>query len=477
MKRRDIFKEFLTTIFCSTTVKASGGKIYRSGDWFSTCDFGDKAFESYVSLLKIAYSNSEPQMQQPGYLPKAFPRTESIQRFFSYLKSYSSMLTLPDANDAYANTYAYKAAITLLSAIFKKSDNRDIFDIENEDISLEFRNALACIKTNSVARDIKAVFNAVDVANSNKNYFYDVDYSDDNSKYNYCLPIFETSVIPHASRIIQPISLYIYIDPVQNYNEHSTAFLNRITSSFMPFPEKERQSYTKDGIWLCKPLSLKPIYYYESSFAYVTHLDDATILNDYKCANINDLVQLVIQKAVKQYTSYIAPSIAEYENSLVDYLEDLIRRILSLDLKWLYNSSKKEIEKCREEVKKILIGYPEVFSYIDCCSDEIIQQQLLTILHHAITEITKFINDNGKDIAGYANAHNCENHIKYIKGKRTRDNSKELTELSEKLKAVPNKEPHNLYECYYYTSSNELYDLLNSISNYKNYFKKSKKSS
>lgn len=155
----------------------------------------------------------------------------------------------------------------------------------------------------------------------------------------------------------------------------------------------------------------------------------------------------------------------------------ILRFTKSLDLKWLYNNSKKEIEKCREEVEKILIGYPEVYTYIDGCSDEIIEKRLLTILHHAITEITDFINNNCEDVAGYANAHNCEKHIKYIKGKVYGNSFKELTQLSEKLKAVPNKEPHSLYERYYYTSSNELYDLLNSIRTYKHYFKKSKNSS
>ena len=131
----------------------------------------------------------------------------------------------------------------------------------------------------------------------------------------------------------------------------------------------------------------------------------------------------------------------------------------------------------REEVEKILIGYPEVYSYIDGCYDEVIEKQLLTILHQAIIEITTFINNNGKDIAGYANAHNCEKHIKYIKGIVYGNRFKELTDISEKLKAIPSKEPHSIYECYYYTSSNELYDLLNSIIKYKNYFKKSKNSS
>lgn len=181
MKRIDIFREFLKTIFGSTTVKATGGKIYKSGNLFSTCDFGDKAHEEYLNLLKIAYLNKNPQMQRPKYPPEAFPRTESLQRFFVYLKAYNGSLSLPDVNDTYASTFAFKAAITILEAIFWKSDSTNKFLIGNEDISENFRKALGYIKEALVARDIKAVFNAVDRDNS-KNYFYDTDYSNDNSQ-------------------------------------------------------------------------------------------------------------------------------------------------------------------------------------------------------------------------------------------------------------------------------------------------------
>ncbi|WP_028515125.1 hypothetical protein [Ruminococcus flavefaciens] len=476
MRRIDTFKEFLITIFGSTTVKATGGKIYRSGNLFSTCDYGDKALEEYVNLLKIAYSNRDSKIQRPNYPPEAFHRTESIQRFFAYLKAYNSTLTLPDVNDSYANIFAFKAAITILDAIFSKSDSTNKFKVENEDISGIFRKALDYIKANSVARDIKAVSNAVDVAKS-KNYFYDTDYSNDNSQYNYSIHVVEFSVIPKVSRIIYPISLGIYIDPSKRYDDNSQYFFNLTTSSFAPFNKGNAQMVTTDEFLLSKPLSLVGIRYFPLLFDYVTHLDDATILNNYKCANKYVLNQFVIEKAVKQYTDYMAPSIAEYEKSLVDYMEDLIRRVLSLDLKWLYNNSEKKIEKCREEIEIVLIGYPEVYSYIDGCSDKIIRKQLLTILHHAIVEITQFINNNGKDISKYAITHNCENHIKYVKGRVYGKSFKELNELSEKLKETPTEGPHSLYECYYYTSSNELADLLSSISNYKNLFKKSKKSS
>lgn len=170
MKRIDIFKEFLIAIFGSTTVKNSGGKIYRSGDWFSTCDFGDKAFDNYRSLLEIAYSYKHPQIQRPNYDPEDFNRTDSIKHFFVYLKSYKDSLTLPDITDTDANTFAYQAAITLLVAIFTKSDSTGKFSVGNEDISSEFRNALDNIKGMSIGSNINDLFNAL---NQSDYYIYD----------------------------------------------------------------------------------------------------------------------------------------------------------------------------------------------------------------------------------------------------------------------------------------------------------------
>lgn len=280
--------------------------------------------------------------------------------------------------------------------------------------------------------------------------------------------------------IIRPITLRIYIDQSKKYDPSSQFFFNSITSCLYSYDAengKTTNESSSEELYLSKPLSLIQIRSdIPEHFYFVTFLDEEVIFNKYNSRNENELIQAISRKAAIQIREK-SDSISTYELGLVDYLDDLIRRVLRLDLKWLYDDSKKKIEKCKEEVEKILIGYPEVYSYIDGCTDEIIQKQLLTILHHAIAEITEFINNNGEEISWYAKAHNCENHIEYIKGIVFGNKFKKLTELSEKLKVTPAETPNNLYECYYYTSSNELYDLLNSISTYKNCFKKPKKSS
>lgn len=83
MKRRNILKELLTIVFGSTTVKISGGKIYKSGDLFSTCDFSFDFFEEYKNLFKIAFLKDKPEIQKPNYPPEDFRRVESIEKLFN----------------------------------------------------------------------------------------------------------------------------------------------------------------------------------------------------------------------------------------------------------------------------------------------------------------------------------------------------------------------------------------------------------
>lgn len=208
-------------------------------------------------------------------------------------------------------------------------------------------------------------------------------------------------------------------------------------------------------------------------FYFVTHLDQQTVFNKYQCSDESELINIITRRGRNQYFEGFKDILSQYELSLVEYTDDLIKRLLSVDLLWLYDNKQRKVEKCKEEVSKILIGYAHVFSLIDMCSEEVIIKQLIAILHHAVTETTKFIESNGRFIAKCATKHKCESHIKYVKNK----NYKQYTALSEKLKQVPDTEPQSLYENYYYTSSNELDRLLNAISEYKNYFKKSKKSS
>ena len=165
-------------------------------------------------------------------------------------------------------------------------------------------------------------------------------------------------------------------------------------------------------------------------------------------------------------------TINKYELSLISYTDDLISRVIKLNLSWIYSNNKKSVDKCKEEIEKILIGYPEIYTYFDSFSDETITKQLLAILHNAVKEITKFINDNGHTISKCVNNHKCSEHKKYLKGKINGNKFKEFKKLSEDLVQNIYKVPQSLGERYYYTSSNELNELLEALRTYYDLLKK-----
>lgn len=476
MKRIKILKEFLITIFGSTTVKPASGKIYRSGNLFSSCKFDDADYNHYLKLLQIAFLTDNPEIQSPNYAPTVFHREESISRFITYLESYNEDITLPTkADDKTTNKFVYDAAITILSAIFTKSIYSDKFLIETEDISSEFRNALEEIKDYHIGYNINDIFNSMSADSSY--YIYDADYIEDKSKYNYCLSACTIGNEQYVSKIINEIFLRIYIDENGNFDKQSRFFFNNITSHFSSYNKqsKTEKDLNSSEFYLSKPLSLIKISKdFPIFFDFVTHLDEEIILHKYKCKNEVELNRIIIDKAFMQYEDNIAPLISEYEISLISYTEDLIKRVMNLDLTWLYSSAQKNIEKCRKEVEKVVVGYPEIYTYIDSCPENIIIQQLLTILHHAVVEITDFIRNSGDFIAECVLKHQCSDHVKYIKGKINAKKFKELRELSENLLTKDSEELKYLGEMYYYTSSNELGKLLDVLQEYYNFLKKSR---
>ncbi len=474
MKRKDVLREFLTTIFGSTTVKESKGKIYKSGDWFSKCEFSFNDFESYSDLLKIAYVKDKPEIQRPNFPPEDFNRINSMRRLFSYLESYNDDISFPEINDPAANDFAFSSSIELLKSIFSKSNNTDKFAVEDENISESFKEAIDNIRTARISNSLR---NAISWINFEHKVF-DTDYSNNMNLYNYHFRINVNDGDCDQSKQIVPILLHIYIDPSKKYSEETIFFFSDITSDFFIYSQNNKtvlkEPLSTGEFYLQKPLSLQPIKHLPIFFDYVTHIDEETIFCKYKCTNATELIRNITNKALIQYKEFISPLKQEYEKSLVNYTDDLLNRILSLDLMWLYHDSKKSLEKCRKEVEKILIGYPEVYTYIDSCSEDIVRKQLLAILHHAIVKTTMFIKENGEFISKCANNYKCESHIKYMKNKIYGNSFKELIALSNKVKTTSTDEPQSLYEHYYYTSSNELENLLNSLKSYKDYFKKSK---
>lgn len=150
---------------------------------------------------------------------------------------------------------------------------------------------------------------------------------------------------------------------------------------------------------------------------------------------------------------------------------------MSLDLIWLYTDTEKSNDKCREEIEKIVVGYPEIYSYLDSCSEEVKFKQLSIILHHSVKVITAFINNRCRFVSVCINSPEYSEHKKHVKGIVNGKKFKQLKELSEGMNNDENEEMHSLFDEYYYTSGNELSQLLASLQSYYESLKKVHKES
>ena len=470
MKRKEVFKEFLKVIFGATTIKPTAGKIYRAGNLFSECNFNDEYMDLYVKLLRIAFLDISPKEQRVNYEPTEFPRLESISRFYNYLRSYKADIRLPEVNETSSRGFAYKAALEILSVIFFKSNESDRFNLENEDISIIFRNALDRIQY--------SYNNSQTISNLINNYsscIYDAEFNKE--RCNYSISVETGTILDDIMDLYSPILLKIYLSKTGKYDKQSPFFFNKITRLFDS--DNDKKNINSEEIFLYKPLALSgftidipPI------FEFYTYLDEKIIIKNYKCNDDFSLKKKIIAKARSQYKNIIiADLLPRWKQNLVFYTEDIIKRVMRLDLKWLYNNEKKDINKCRKELEKIVIGYPEIFSYIDNCCEDIQKEQLLIILHHAVKEITAFINRRSDLISQCAISLEYLDHKKYVQSLINGKKFRTLKTFSESLYDNNNNEPNSLLDLYYYTSSNELPLLLLSLESYYKQLKKAKENS
>ena len=463
MKRKDVLREFLVCIFNKTTVKPSKGIIATSGDLFSKCRFSHTDFKNYMKLLHIAFMEENPMIYNPNTKgvggAKQFKQAESISRFFVYLESYGK--TINSDKLERKNEFAFTSASSILSAIFVKSNNSNQVDIEEEDISIAFRNALDSINVNPFLPSGDPMFDFYTIKDD---YIYDTDY--DKSSCNYSIPVNVTT------QVLYPIKVRILIDKNRKYDVNAPFFLKLAVGSFHCL-HGASENILGEAFYIEKPISFFNINSLPMSFLFATYLDEETIINYDSTYDCRQLIKIIERKANSQRINMLRET--TYFADLENYSTDIIKRILGLDLKWLYGDDEKTLDKCKEEIEKIIVCYNELYTYFDSCDETVAVRQYLTILHHAIVEVTNYLNENMDFIASCVANNECSDHIKYIKGIINGTKYKEFVVFSEGAVDNETNEPECLGEIYYYTSSNELSQLLQAIRGYYEALKKSRK--
>lgn len=475
MKRKDTLREFLKAVFGTHNVKIADDKIYYNNTLFRECEFNFDDYVDYVKLLRIAFLQDSPRMQKPTKDVKEFPREECKQNFFKYIENYEGKIPSSVYDKKLSDYFAYEAAIEILEAIFTDSEYKDIFKLESEDISQAFRKAIDSIEYIVIDPDDPLCIRQL----RNNDEILDDDYTGDSDSFNYSLPIILSGdIIPET---VKEPKIKIYVDKSGKYDEKSQFFFRNIVSTLSKYKDSYYINTIKDNVnqterYLEKALSYTTIKYISISFVFVTHLDEENIIKDYKCTDDIELTRILTDKAKKQYCPILLNQIKEYELSLIEYTADLIKRILSLDLNWLYGGDKKTSEKCWEEIEKIVIGYNDLHIYFDICEEAVAIKQLLTILHHAVVEVTNYLNKNKEYIAECVKRNDWSDRREYVKG-IVNGKFKHLEEFAEGISDSEISDPECLGEAYYYTSCNELTKLLEEVKGYYELLKKTRKNS
>ena len=463
MKRVEFFNELLVAVFGGRTVQPSAGQIKYSGDGTASLKYTETEYRNYVKLFKIAFLDDDPIYIKTD-IEGAFDRGQSISRLLTFLGSYRD-ISYPDEEYKDINSFAFESSVTLLKAVYSGIDDPDRMDIGSDDISKAVMKAFDNIYKSLGGFRVCDIIDEIN--QESKDRFFDTKYREDPGQYNYAVSIYDISAAPDQCFWISDIKLRIYVYINGRYDKHSSFFFRDMTSGLECYGAKKELSNDTGERFLTKPVSFLTIKKPGNDYTYfVTHLDEDSILKEYQCFSRECLRVELRHRFAEQYSSEYNEMKEEYEHSLISYTQDIIKRIMSLDLKWLYGNKSRNVSKCREEIKKIIVGYPEIYTYLDSCSDDVIAEQLVTILRHAVESVTSFINAYGDSIAYYGHWYNIEPHINYIKGLCNGKKYKEWKAYSETLNVNDKEKPTSLGEYYYYTSGNGLAEWLNALAEY-----------
>lgn len=454
MNRKEILKQFLQSIFGKTTVKPidKSNTIYLGGDLYSKCEFNMSDLKQYEKLINIAFIRANTIVRNKNATGNDVPfdRKISVHNFFKYLETLNMYITFPESEYEQIYDYAYNWAIMILNAIFNSNSDDDVMSV--------LENTLDEIAKDSNRISINRI---IELSSLSK----PIEFQD--KEFNASRTNIEFPIMLDNTQFILPVDLPIYINNDLEYNPETNFFYQNIHYQLSGYNSHiESCNFAKTlttEYYLTSPISDVKIKFPPTEFNFKTCIDEE-ILMQYNCINAEVIKNEISNKAREQFSDTYNTKLTEYETSLVDYTESIIKRVQAVDLEWLYGGNEKTVERCETEICKIL--YSKEFLFKICkCDNAVRVEQMTTVLHHAIVSVTEFLNKHGSVIAEYAKKHNCDNHKNAVKELLF---SGSLYILAKKLKTIEDVKPQTLRELYYFTSNKELQELLNAVDDYIN---------
>ena len=304
-------------------------------------------------------------------------------------------------------------------------------DIGSETIDDEFYSAIKEINDTIFA---SAVIMRYRIKNKDILIINDTEYNE--RDYNYAIPMNMYSVGNPYVAIFPNIEAYVYklikapkelqrkqesfeemikgyvklpIDPNSFFEEQDSDYITikspivRVESKHMPI---STVSFTSG--------KMKDQYFY-----YVTSLNEYFLRSKHgEIKNHEDLDKYLKNKAKKDVDRFYKTKKYDYYHKLVEYIEDVVKRILQIDVYLFINNGSDDIEIYKKNIECFNIDSRYILEFLDDSMNK--QGMIYYMIERIIDDFSNNLKKHGKSIVNelciWLNKKDLEKHLKVIKG-------------------------------------------------------------
>ncbi len=441
MYRQDALRELLKIVFGVTTISVTNDSfITYQGKWFSNCSYDDRAYEKYCELFKLILLSDSPQIiDKNSDADTKFDKSEAISSIIQYFEMYN--ISIAEVYETFSDkSYFYKWLYeifkeNLLPVILISDSNKAELKITKENISKEFQESLKEIEMKIAQRHIRA-----NMEPKAEIILYDLNYRKEecNLKIN-CLGLFPSDIMDRMLSL-QPIMVLFYYPFCPKGN--SVSYLDFFQESILAPNtksysfEETKAGYNKIRLWLSKK-KIKQNSFYSENYIFLTYLDEKQILA-YNCISPEDLNNIIRQKAKNRLRVEIQSRYIAYCQDVFEFVDDVLRRIFSLDFKKMVRFNDCKVEEIKEELQKVIVNFGQLYLILNDYDEECYRKQSYLIIQNIIFAAIKMLERQGEIFSKefneqIAGSEKLKNHKRRIKSYCSSDNLLKAIEIEKKM--------------------------------------------
>jgi len=420
IRREDMLSELLKTIFGVTTISVTNdGYITCTGKWFSKCNFDDTAYKRYCKLFKLILISDSFQVVDKNRNATNILEKQTIIR---NIKIYFEMYNLSILNlQAYFSTenkfYGW------LYGLFEENLLPAILYSNNEEVKCKFQVALEKIQDKINGLSVKSIIeHKVDEVEK----LLDDDYKE--KEYNYEITCYISQIRSIINDVNELYPLMMSFCYPFCLDEDENAYLNFFKEPIIKSDvESDKlvgdyktncRNYCSCRLWLSK-MAININYFYEKEYNFVTHIDGENILK-YQCIGPEDLSNIIVRKAKIKLEETLKSKYIVYCQEVFDFVDDVLRRIFSLDFKKIVRFNNCEIGEINQELQKVIVNFGQLCLILGDYEENRYKKQSYLIIQNIIFTAIRMLERQGEIFSKEFNewiqeAEKIKNHKRRIK--------------------------------------------------------------